>query len=139
MVGACGNVFEQISRQYWYSFYGKLCFIWNVYFQCFIIKKWHIFLFLYMTKILLYIFLFYLSCFVFLEPAFFALVGNFFFPHSWSNNRLLCGILRKIFVMRKGDYEQIINYDWPSHCKRLLFFEESLYFNHYIARFRKTK
>ena len=57
---------------------------------------------------------------VFLEPVFFTIVGKkFFFLHSWSNNQLSCGILRKIFTMREGDYEQIINYDWPKaeyHC-----------------------
>ena len=37
----------------------------------------------------------------------------FFFLHSWSNNQLLCSILRKIFTMRAGEYERIINYDWP--------------------------
>ena len=41
-----------------------------------------------------------------------------FFPHPWSNNQLSCGILRKIFTMRAGDYERIINYDWPSKCLR---------------------
>ena len=35
--------------------------------------------------------------------------------HLWSNNQLSCSILRKIFAMRVGDYEQIINYDWPNH------------------------
>ena len=38
----------------------------------------------------------------------------FFSPHPRSNNQLSCGILRKIFTMRVGDYEQIINYDWPN-------------------------
>ena len=36
------------------------------------------------------------------------------FIHSWSNNQLSCGILRKIFTMRVGDYKWIINYDWPN-------------------------
>ena len=35
------------------------------------------------------------------------------FLHSWSNNQLSCGILRKILTMRAGDYERLINYDWP--------------------------
>ena len=39
VVVTCGNVFLQISRQYCYSVWGKICFIWNVYFQCFIIEK----------------------------------------------------------------------------------------------------
>ena len=50
---------------------------------------------------------------VFLEPVFFTIVGKLFFLHSWSNNQLSCGILRKIFMMQAGDYERIINYDWP--------------------------
>ena len=37
-----------------------------------------------------------------------------FSPHSRSNNQLSCSILRKIFTMWAGDYEQIINYDWPN-------------------------
>ena len=31
-----------------------------------------------------------------------------FFLHLW-------GILRKIFTMQAGDYERIINYDWPNN------------------------
>ena len=52
---------------------------------------------------------------VFLEPLFFYNSSkNIFSPlHSWSNNQLSCGILRKIFTMRAGDYERIVNYDWP--------------------------
>ena len=46
---------------------------------------------------------------VFLEPVFFTIV-----LHSWSNNQLSCSILRKIFMMRVGGYERIINYDWPN-------------------------
>ena len=48
-----------------------------------------------------------------LEPVFFKLVGKIFFVSivSWSDNQLSCSILRKIFKMRVGDYEQIINYD----------------------------
>ena len=79
--------------------------------------------FFYMTKIDLFSLsiLNYLSCFVFLEPVFFTIVGkNFFFLHSWSNNQLSCGILWKIFKMRAGDYERIINYDWPYHYKNTL-------------------
>ena len=33
---------------------------------------------------------------------------NVFFLHSWSNNQLSFGILRKILMLRAGDYEQII-------------------------------
>ena len=45
---------------------------------------------------------------------FFPVVGKkSFFLHSWSNNQLSCGILRKILTMRAGDYERINNYDWP--------------------------
>ena len=63
-----------------------------------------------MTKIdFHYLFLHYLSCFAFLEPVFFTIVGENFFLHSWSNNQLSCRILRKIFTMRAGDYERIIN------------------------------
>ena len=36
---------------------------------------------------------------------------------SWSNNQLSCGILMKIFMMWAGDYEWIINYDWPNRRK----------------------
>ena len=36
-----------------------------------------------------------------------------FFLHLWSNNQFSCGILRKIFTIQVGDYEQIIKYDWP--------------------------
>ena len=52
---------------------------------------------------------------VFLEPLFFYNSSKNIFPplHSWSNNQLSCSILRKIFTMRAGDYEQIVNYDWP--------------------------
>ena len=57
-----------------------------------------------------------MSCFVFLEPVLFTIVGKkFFFLHSCSNNQLSCGILRKIFKMRAGDYERIINHDWPNN------------------------
>ena len=35
-----------------------------------------------------------------------------FFLYSGSNNQLSRSILRKIFTMQVGDYEQIINYDW---------------------------
>ena len=59
------------------------------------------------------IYFYILSCFVFLEPVLFTIVGKkFFFLHSCSNNQLSCGILRKIFKMRAGDYERIINHDW---------------------------
>ena len=44
--------------------------------------------------------------------------GTSVFYNSWekkffspSSNRLSCSILRKIFRMRAGDYERIINYD----------------------------
>ena len=40
--------------------------------------------------------------------------GKKMFLHSWLNNQLSCSILRKIFTMWAGDYEQIINYDWPN-------------------------
>ena len=36
-----------------------------------------------------------------------------FFLHSCSNNQRSCRILRKIFTMRAGDFERMINYDWP--------------------------
>ena len=46
--------------------------------------------------------------------------GTCAFYNSWekiflylgSNSQLSCRILRKIFTMQVGDYEQIINYDW---------------------------
>ena len=44
--------------------------------------------------------------------------GKKMFLHSWLNNQLSCSILRKIFTMWAGDYEQIINYDcydWPNY------------------------
>ena len=41
------------------------------------------------------------------------------FLHSWSNNQLSCDILRKILMMWAGDYEQIINCDWPHLVMRL--------------------
>ena len=46
-----------------------------------------------------------------IKPVFFTIVGKK--KNLWSNNQLSCSILRKIFMMRAGDYKQIINYDWP--------------------------
>ena len=80
----------------------------------------------FLTKIDLFsLSIFILSCFVFLEPVLFTIVWNFFFLHSWLNNQLSCSILRKIFTMMAGDYEQIINYDWPnfSICSQFCFKE----------------
>ena len=102
-----------------------------------------------MTKIdFHYLFLYYLSCFAFLEPVFFTIVWKFFFLHLWSYNQLSCGILRKIFAMRAGDYERIINYDWPKNIilnvlhnqdprrKSLKFLSCSIYWpGHYYAMF----
>ena len=62
----------------------------------------------------IYLFLYCLSCFVFLEPVFLIIIWKNFFLHLLSNNQLSCSILRRIFTMWAGDYERIINYDWPS-------------------------
>ena len=74
-----------------------------------------------MTKIYFYyLFFYYLSCLVFLEPVFFTVVGKKnFFLHLWSNNQLSCRILWKILTMRPGDYQWIINYDWPYYRFRM--------------------
>ena len=66
-----------------------------------------------MTKIDLFsLSIIFLSCFVFLEPVLFTIVGKkiFFSPFVINNQ---CGILRKVFTIRAVDYERIINYDWP--------------------------
>ena len=65
--------------------------------------------------------LFSLSIFIFF--VLFCIPGTCAFYNSWKNffflsirdqnNQLSCGILRKVFTMRAGDYERIINYDWP--------------------------
>ena len=72
------------------SLYHKNRFISTIYFYiiCLVLYSWNLFVF--------------------------TIAGEkFFFLHSWSNNQLSCSIVWKIFTMRVGDYEQIINYDWP--------------------------
>ena len=111
---------------------GKLCFIWNVYCQCFIVEKMTTLCFvlsLYSKNRFYFhnLFLYYLSRFVFLEPVFFAIVEKKIFLNSWSNNQLSCGILRKIFMMQSDDFEQIINYDWRLKYKFLTITTEGWY------------
>ena len=62
-----------------------------------------------MTKIDLFsLFLYYLSCFAFMEPVLFTIVGKKKFSSiSDQINQLSCSILRKIFTMRVGDYKRI--------------------------------
>ena len=60
-----------------------------------------------MTEIDLFsLFLYYLSCFVFLEHVFFAIVGKLFFVFilNYFFNQLSCDILRKIFTMWVGEW-----------------------------------
>ena len=111
----CGNLFLQISRQYCYSVCGTFCFIWNVIFSFIIEKITTLCFVLYATKIDLFslsiLILFVLFC-IPGTGVFYNSWKKFFFLHSWSNNQFSCGTLRKIFTMRAGDYEQMINYDW---------------------------
>ena len=110
-----GNLFLQISRQYCYSVWRKLCFIWNVYFQFYHWKKQRcVLFFLYMTKIDLFSLSVFILFFLFCIPGTCIFYNSWKKIHSWSNNQLSCGILRKIFTMRAGGYERIINYDWPN-------------------------
>ena len=108
----CGNLFLQISTQYRYSVWGRLCFIWNVYFQFYHWKNNNLVFcsFFIWQKIDLF------SLFTFILFALFCIPGTCVFYnwkkiHSWSNNQLSCGILIKIFRMQAGDYEQIIMID----------------------------
>ena len=85
-----GKIFEKITT---------LCFV----------------LSLYDKNIFIFAIYFYIICLVLYSGTcvFYNSWKIFCFLHSWSNNQLSCDILRKIFTMRAGDYEQIINYSWP--------------------------
>ena len=87
-----GKIFEKVTMlRFALSLYGKKIFIFTIYF--------------------------YIICFFCIPGTcvFYNCRRNFFFLHLWSNNQLSCSILRMIFTMWVGDYERIINYDWPSH------------------------
>ena len=50
--------------------------------------------------------------------AFYSSWEKDFFLHFLSNDQRSCSILRKIFMMQAGYYEQVINYDWPKQLPR---------------------
>ena len=92
-------------------------------FSVLLLKKWQrcVLFFLYKTKIDLFSLSILLLFVLFCIPGI-CIFGNSwkknFFLHSWSNNQLLCSILRKIFMMRVDDYERII-IDWPDPHSKL--------------------
>ena len=83
-------IIEKITMCFVLSLYDKSRFIFTIYLYiiCLVLYSWNL-------------------CFLQL------LEKKDFFLNLWSNNQLSCGIFRKIFTMQVGDYEQIINYDWP--------------------------
>ena len=97
--------------------FGEVMFYLKCLFSVFYYWKNNIVLFyLYMIKIDLFSLSSFILFVLFCIPGtcvFYNSWKKTFFLHSWSNNQLSPDILRKIFTMRAGDYERIINYDWP--------------------------
>ena len=76
---------------------------------------------------------------VFLETAFFTIVGKKFFFSIRDQIINFHGILRKISIMRAGDYERIINYDWPYTSKSLFFCRRCVFYNHRTSKKNLTR
>ena len=95
------------------SVWGKLCFIPNIYFQFYHWKNNFVLFSLYMTKIDLFSLSIFMLFVLLCIPGTCVFYNSWKEIHMWSDNQFSCSILRKIFAMRVGDYEQIINYDWP--------------------------
>ena len=71
-----------------------------------------------MTKIDLFSLSIFILFVLFCTPGTHVFYNNWEKIHLWSNNQLSCGILMKIFTMRAGDYDWIINYDWPKEMRK---------------------
>ena len=107
------NLFLQISRHI-VTVFGESYVLFEMFIFNFIIEKITLcfVVFLYGKNRFIFTIYFYIIC-LFCIPGTCVFYNSWEKIHSWSNNQLSCGILRKIFTMHASDYERVINYDWP--------------------------